>query len=463
MQSGVGLVAEDDVFRQQVRLFYDPLEKKAGLRTESMCIAPHSKIKFVWSAYPAGGSYWDFINDLRLAWGVNHVIEGSTIWFLPDDILAMDINYLKSRLSLQGVKTASMFGGWTDPQLKPSAHQPPPIGFGTAVLDPRFAGLRSRLKLAILKLKQALPAIDVLIYFDAQRDSSIGAAKTFADSLVKDINSQTEQTDWQGQFSQTWSVYPTLENHFGSQLKGSVLLARSLGADGVYWDEMDSLDYSGVRFTTSAWDGHSCLLDHRNQILQKIGYTNLLSSEAKIEYARMAGLVLANSPPTTRVFNERPDTHMVEGQHRSDYSSYIHLSTPLAFIGTDVAWSQIIAPLEKGLLPAAVRLDYNTPFFAHIFPIEVIQISPGAVFGREKIIASHSGLYGWQTDCNNVEILHFDDHGQMSGARQGDRDPTRPCLINARLAPQEVIVISRTSPRQSTAPKTPVFFRPAFH
>src|SRR5262249_60283263 len=101
---GLGLVAEDDVLRNQLWVDNDRKSGTAGLRTDMLCLGAGDAVTLVWSIYPtAAASYWDFINTVRRDWGVNRTVPGSYIWFSPDTVLAMDANRLRAALEPQRV------------------------------------------------------------------------------------------------------------------------------------------------------------------------------------------------------------------------------------------------------------------------------------------------------------------------------------------------------------------------
>ncbi|MBC7387382.1 MAG: hypothetical protein H7301_14615 [Cryobacterium sp.] len=459
----IGLVAEDDVFRQQVRLFFNPFEKRAGMKTTSLCLAPGKEVVLKWSVYSDHGkTYWDFLNRVRKDWGIEKSVPGAFVWFHPADILGIPLSNLQTELRRQNVGIANMFGGWVDRHAKPEKGKPPFIGFGTAPLLDRFSGFRTEISAAIRKLKAARPGIRVYVYFDAQRDSSPDSLQKYEDSRFLKGDSTPESTDWLGEYSRTWSFYPTLENSYGRALFDVVDLGKKLGADGIYWDEMESLDYSGVRATRGAWDGFSCELDDHQRILGKIGYLNLLSKGAKEAFAERAGAVMANSPPTTRRLGLRQDLHMVEGQHRSDYSTYAHLTTPLAFIGSEDDWNRILAPLDHGLLPLSVRLGYRTSFLAKIYPITPVELYSGAVLGRDKIVARRSGHYGWKTACESVHVIQYDSEGEEIDFTGTMERRVGSCLVNVELGRNGAIILERIPSAAGVRGEKPLFYDPVF-
>lgn len=456
-KGSIAILAEDDIFRQQVMLFFDLKTGRAGFKTESLCLLPNKKYSFKWSIYTSDSSdYWDFINLVRKDWKVIHEISGAFIWFQPEDILAMPLNVLREELQKQHVKVANMFGGWVD------RNKPKWIGFGTATLLAEFEHFRGLIKKSILKLKLADPTIRVLIYFDAQRESSQDTLVRYKDSLFSADNQLIEYTDWMNQFNRTWSVYPTLKNTYGRKLLEVLAMIKRLGADGLYWDEIDSLDYSAVRFTAREWDGFSCQLDQDQQVVGQIGYLNLLSQEAKLAYAGLAGEVMANSPPTLRSFQDRNDLHMIEAQHHSDYSSYAHLNTPLGYIGTDDDWEAIVSTVQKGLIPASVRLGYSTSFFAKLFPITPVEIYPGLILGNERIVAARSGTYGWQSNCASVLISQYDSKGQETTFKGKLEHIAFGCRITIVLRKKEAVILTRIPSYSLDSVKNQIFFHPVF-
>src|SRR5262249_12864095 len=238
-------------------------------------------------------------------------VPGSYVWFSPDAVLAMDADRLRAALERQGVGIASSSGGWVDPRR---AERPPLIAFGSFVMSPEVASYRDRLPHAVAKLKAARPSLRVLLYFDAQRDSSPDAPARFHDSALT-RRGEVDSTDWGGKFSRAWSMVPTTDNAFGTAMAKVAHEMRALGADGLYWDEIDCVEYGARRLTEDAWDKRSCRLGPDGGVQKQVGLANLLSEPVKLDYASIGGFVLGNGPPTTRRFQDRPDPRMVEAQH----------------------------------------------------------------------------------------------------------------------------------------------------
>jgi hypothetical protein len=440
---GLGLVAEDDVLRNQLWVNNDRKTRTAGLRTDMLCLGAGDAVTLVWSIYPtAAASYWDFINTVRSDWGVNRTVPGSYIWFSPDTVLAMDADRLRAALEHQRVGIASLGGGWVDPQR---AEHPPFIAFGTFVLSPEFASYRERIRKAVAKLKAARPSLRVLLYFDAQRDSSPDAAARFTDSTLMQAG-KPESTDWGGKFSRTWSMVPTTENAFGKALAKVPDAMHALGADGLYWDEIDAVDFGRPRLTERAWDKRTCRLGADGSVEKPVGLVNLLSEPAKLGYARAGGFVLGNGPPTMRAFQDRTDPHMIEAQHNDTWGAFAHLGTPLGYISARTDWDIVLAKIDEGLLIAGIPLGYPHDIVARMYPFTPEYIQGGTLRGRERIVTTRSGLHGWTSGTEPVKILRYDANGKEHEATWKVEEKDGGVFVRVELGPREAAVIERTSP-----------------
>jgi hypothetical protein len=440
---GLGLVAEDDVLRNQLWVDNDRKSGTAGLRTDMLCLGAGDAVTLVWSLYPtAVASYWDFINTVRVDWGVNRTVPGSYVWFSPDAIIAMDPDRLRAALERQRVAIASLGGGWVDPQR---SERPPLIAFGTFVMSPEFASYRKRIRQAVAKLNAARPSLRVLVYFDAQRDSSPDAPALFRDSVLVHEGKQ-DFTDWAGKFSRTWSMVPTTGNAFGKGMAKLPDEMRALGANGLYWDEIDAVDFGKPRFTEHAWDKRTCRLGPDGSVERPLGLLNLLSEAVKLDYARAGGFVLGNGPPTTRQFQDRPDPHMIEAQHNDTWGAFAHLTTPLGYISARTDWDIVLAKIDEGLLVAGIPLNYPHDIVARLFPFTPEYIQPGTLRGRERIVTTRNGLHGWAAATGPLKLYRYDANGKEHEAAWDVTEKNGGVSVRVELGPREAAVIERTNP-----------------
>ncbi len=101
---GIGMICEDDVFRNQATLFYDKEENAAGIKTEMLYLPPGGEQTLRWSVYPvASDDYFDFINLVREDWGSNFTVKGPWAFFNPDTIIATPAEDLRAHLARLGI------------------------------------------------------------------------------------------------------------------------------------------------------------------------------------------------------------------------------------------------------------------------------------------------------------------------------------------------------------------------
>lgn len=439
---GVGLICEDDVFRNQARLFFDADSGGAGLRTEMLLLQPGETYALRWSVYPvASRSYYDFINLVRHDWGANYTVEGPWCFFTPDMILDMPEDHLAEALERLGINFACSWGGWVDRRADPRR-----IGFGTGVLEDYWADYRRRLREATEKLRRARPGIKVLVYYDSQRDTHANAGELYPDSLLTNARGQHMSTEWSGQYSLTWSMVATLKNSFGRAMLEVVdAYMDDIGADGLYWDEMENVGYGSPLLTYAIPDGRSCLLDPDTYtIRQDVGITTLLGEEhrlAVIDRTRArGGTLMGNGPTTTRRLLQRHVQRMVEIQH-NDYWCYEgNLDSPLGYASGRRDFGNVTRALEMATLLVGTRLDYEYETCRYTFPFTPVELHHGYLLGEERIITMHSGRYGWPGETVPCRLLLFDAEGKLRETREVTAGPER---VPVELGEGEVAILER--------------------
>ncbi len=398
----LAMLCEDDVFRNQVRLFVregnNGVAPTAGLRTDSLRLAPGETYELQWSVYPvASQDYFDYINLVRQDWGANFTIEGACWWgFEPDYVLAMPIEELRERLNRLGIRFGTIGGGWVD-KTKDRKR----IGFGAGVMDSYWDDYRRRVREAGDKLRQAVPGFKVLAYYDSLRDTTEGGKEKFRDSWLTDAQGQQLSTEWSGQFSLTYSVFATLENSYGkAMLETARRYLDEMKLDGIYWDEMENVGYSAPLITYNEPDGHTAIIDPQTYTIQReVGNTALLGEEHRLAVIDMVqkrgGILLGNSPAGTKRLLRTGVQRMVESIH-NDYWMYEgHLGSPLGFIGSYTSWEHYRRNLSMAALPVTIGIHQSHDLLRHMFPFTPIELHYGYLLGQERIITLHDGNYGW--------------------------------------------------------------------
>jgi hypothetical protein len=441
---GLGLLCEDDVFRNQATLFFDGEEIAAGLRTEMLYLGPGESEELRWSVYPvASRDYYDFVNLVREDWGANYAVEGAWCFFGPDQIIDMPADQLKRDLERLGIRYACSWGGWVD-----AKHDVKRIGFGAEVLSDYWADYRERLKAATAKLHAAKPDVKVLIYYDSQRDTHANAGEVYPDSKLTTVAGTHDSTEWGGQYSLTWSMFATLRNSFGKAMLDVVdAYMDDIGADGLYWDEMENVAFGYPLLTYAQPDGRSCILDpETHAVKQQVGITTLLGAEhraAVVEKVRAkGGFVMGNGPTAVRKLLDLHIQRMVEIQHNDVWCYEGNLDSPLGYGSSPLEFSNVTRALAMATLLVGTRLDYPSEFSRYTFPFTPIELHHGYLLGRERIITMHSGSYAWPNETVRATVRYFDRDG-MIRATEGPLSISAKQPAKIDLGEGEVAVIER--------------------
>jgi hypothetical protein len=413
-EQSLGMICEDDVFRNQARLFYADELPAAGLRTEMVRLAPGETYTLRWSIYPvAGPDYFDFINLVRDDWGSNITVLGAWTFFHPDTILATPLETLREHFQRLGIRYAIYCGGWVDPK-----HDRKRIGFGTGVLDDYWADLRGRLRQAAARICEASPQVQVLVYYDSQRDTSEGGHERFRDSWLTAPSGEQLSTEWGGRYSLTYSVVATLENGYGKAMLAAVdRYLEELGIDGIYWDEMENVAYGVPLITYNMADGHSAILDPKTYTIQReVGLTTLLGKSHRLAVIQRVrdkgGFVMGNGPATTLDMLRTGVQRMVEIQHNDHWCYEGNLGTPLGYMSSRWDFGNVVRALRMACLPVGTTYLYKHEISPYLFPFTPIELHHGYLLGKERILAAHSGNYGWPGKRCLVSVHHFDREGK---------------------------------------------------
>jgi hypothetical protein len=184
--------------------------------------------------------------------------------------------------------------------------------------------------------------------------------------------------------------------------------------DGFLWG------YGG-KYTYDRWDSHSAEIDpEAKTIRRRIGSALLLSQPALVEFARRlrqaGGTVVANNAVITRTIGAQPiifDWEITEGP-------FVHLAPTPACLGNPAAINQetdVYVDVLNKLRWANLYFYYGEKLLtyrsapARMYPITVQALHAGIIHGRERIVTTHSGVYGWHGDTDLHHVYLFDGRG----------------------------------------------------
>jgi hypothetical protein len=390
-QLGVGLVAEDDVFRVHVRSLHDP--QTFGLADDRLGLAPNASVTLEWSIYPSlNGDYWTFVNAVRRNWGVNFTIPGAFV-FAHRWPTGLTGEQYAQWMHDRGVKY--ICGGIAQYPDGMYAH-------GTGILfAPEFI---ARERDWSRKMAAADPSLVPVQYFHAQCCTEPDSRTRYADSRL--LDAQGKQID----YPHAWVLplfVPTESNSYGKAIWGYVnTLIDDIGAKGIYWDEMS---YSVERYAQGLpWDGHTVTMDPRtHEITGKLTSIPLAMQSLSlkiVDYIRGKGLFfMANSQAHTRTMMRKNIVCFVETGSYSALSD-THLGCPLGLgnHSDEPTQAESAEHVRELLQRGAVYYGHyysRDPapwnFTSIMFPITPQQIGPGYVLGKERLHTAISGRFGF--------------------------------------------------------------------
>jgi hypothetical protein len=402
---GLGMIAEDDVFRVHNKSFSN--ENGMGLADNQLGIAAGSSVTLEWNLYPvktdtlSKGDYWSFVNAVRRNWGSNYTVPGPFAFPLPT--------------RMAGLKSADWYKHWVqswgfnilagDIAIYPNYKYG--FGSGTRLAVDWIAQQRDWIQ----KVKSTSPHVKILAYFHAQASGEPGSETKYSDSRM--LNGKGEQLGID--FSLPTPPYkyfiplylPTRDNSYGKAVWDDVNTNLNMGVDGIYWDEMS---YSLQPYVDEGpWDNHTVSIDPQTHaVLGKRSSVALVMQPLKLDiirYLRKNGKsLIANSEPMTRTMLREKIVRFAETPNYG-WLSKTHFGSPVGLANRDA--EETIADTTRHIRE---MLGYGTlyysdivtqkvpppwPFLSVMFPITPVELHEGMVLGEERIQTARSGYFGW--------------------------------------------------------------------
>ena len=403
----VGLAAEDDIFRVHHRAF-----------------APGESHTLEWSIYPLIGTggdgvgYFDFINAVRNNWGSNYTLPQPSTFISVPDYKALTADDCETWTRQRGVV-------WQCSNQ--TVHKDNSLAEGTDIPNAKYwcDSVRQR-------LQSRVPEAKVLVYLHGEICTEPGAAEKYADS--RHLRSD-------GSHLVTLYHYPvymylsTLDNSYGKALQQTVkFILHDIGADGIYLDEFLPIGEAKYAYD-AAWDGCTVMINPKTHaVTRKRSSAVLLQMPWRawlIDYCRANDkLIIGNSPPMTRTLLRKHVPRFTETNSHS-FITYGHLAVPWGLGDDTPTMARRAYRARRFLDHAGVFNPYpwndevaeqRIPFPASFYPITPLQLRPGMVLGKERIITNRSGRYRF-ADGEVGRVLLFDASGyQVEREANGERD-----------------------------------------
>lgn len=456
---GLGMLYEDDISRAHAKLYFSPepthdtppATYSAGLRDQMLCIPANSTYTNVWSIYPVNSvSYYDFVNMVRQDWGANFTIDGGYCLFEPRTLIN---NYTVAQIAAYFDSTKAKYAFVTGGLFDPS--DPVHVGFGMAIADNNWISYRACIRDANTILNLAKPEVKLGIYYNSQRDTSLYTYTTANKRTLSDNSVST--TNFCGENPITTNMVATSTNTFGSDLldllNNTIMSSGTdpkLGLDGIYWDEVEGIEYGSPLVTYNMEDGNSCEIDMNNfTISRQYGVVPLLSKQHNLNtiaaIKNNGGIVIGNGPALSKDILATHMPRFSESLHDGKvYEFESHISTPLGFMVECIGFSSFITVIKRGCIP--IWQFWNSteyPFIKYLWPLTVMEMHSGYFLAQERIITTHAGTYGWRGGNSLVQIYRFNTSGVQQGTVSYPTTIPGITTVISSLTDGEAVVLER--------------------
>ena len=435
---GLGILPLDDVYQVQQKTYAG--NGICGVKSDCFGLAAGASYTLEWAVYPTGsGDYYDLINAVRKDEGLdNRTIDG-----------CLSITHSGQWLRESPPKELVEFGGlkYASSGCVTKIADDPGISF-EGIEFVRYPKEREALRKNYAQTKKLFPRLKVMFHVAFNIYATNKPGQTFPDSRIIAKSGQHEMYGSNPSYfseerqKQGWAwypYYPTLDNSFGKELLESVdVMMDEIGVDGVFADGLlsgygaASSNYpTGFVATYGKWDGHTVEIDPGTKtIRKKVGLMVLLGRDALIAYIRKinskGGRVIINHMKVVpRSFAKENAFYCAETNDGDFRCASLHLAptviglaNPSKFGSVQAIYDDIRAKLDWGALyiyywwGGASQLTHPM-ITTEMFPITVTEIRSGTIKGRERIITTHSGVYGWRGDRNLHCAVLSDARGRM--------------------------------------------------
>ena len=431
--TGLGLLAQDDVFRVQNVQYCE--NGKAGIKTETFALQPGESRTVEWSVYPVmSDDYFDFVNEVRRDWNVNFTIPGEFIFALnlfgdwqKEPWKAVEFHKKNGvSMNVYGVHYWKHMGGerknWNaavfgSAMMKEQSR----ANVGGKIVPKPVEPLRKFEKSILDAAKKIMPDLKRFYYIHTQWSTEVDDYKIYADSVQR-----TKDGKYFTGIEEPYHFFiPTLTNSYGKVMLETVdKIMQYFNPEGIYIDEMTC---SPCRLSYDMWDKVSVELDRNNNVKNKIGYVTLLKMPFMMKmYDKIINehhkLLVGNFGPETRTERQYHFPRFEETCH-SWWIFYSHLYTPIQ-LGDVSTYGRTpeenMADIRNAMKNGALYYLYANTSAAptitqKMFPFTPVEIHSKWLVGKERILTCISGDFGWHGSKQLAEIFVYDKFGKSTG------------------------------------------------
>ncbi len=449
-RSAVGLVVEDDAYRNQGSVLV--WDSTVALADDMFYLGPGAHYTFVWKIFPlAEPDYYTLVNAIRHDWQLFQRIPGLFGFVHPqsDERMYEDVRCegpaeIADWLRSVGIDIAStvIIAPEDAPGNAPGLYGNEPMRYIRAGTD------------LFLDWREAVgeygadPAC--LPYMDVHLCRLVGETlddlrERLPGCLIEDAWGRpvAYRSGW------LYNVLPTLQNASGQHLLEVMrFYMDEEGFDGIYLDEWN---HSRATVSFSHEDGISALLDDSGRIARKVGIVPIMARDFQVEMIRELtardAVIFANQFDNTLAAAQLPVCHFAEpgGSYDSYLLAAAQLSrTPMGLHikRTEGVWQDAIEYLRRGLLMCYYwKYLHGDHLLKRCYPITVREIRPGVVIGDDRIVTCASGTFSIGGDDPLVAYVYAGPEGQLTRTIVGRATIDGHPAVDLTLAEGEAAVI----------------------
>jgi len=449
---GLGIGAFDDVTRLQSKVFAGP--RVGGVFTDRFALAAGKSYDVKWKIFPvAEGGYYDFINTIRVVQGIN-VFEAESFavgaWYMGRWEEPKLRKWLDDR-NLTHLIVSPMIPG-----LDMTSRHGPAFVDRADVVVPAYREL-------VEKVHKVRPSVKVVNYFSTLQFIDEGDYMERAKESLK-IRANGKPARYGRRH---FCVHVDGKDPFSEELRKYIdFCLDTIGLDGIFWDVMACERERDIDY--SRWDGHSALLDKDYRIKRKISIQGIEGIPFFIElieriYAKDKVLLVdyfSGAETVFETFKKHRVAGMMEGNGLGRSLVRTHLHTPLTMRGAEDpsdperCFQQVVWNIRNNLRHGNLYGYYGTWVKLkhsistdYIYPITPVELHPGYIIGRNKIVTIRSGSFGWpKSEAADLKVVVFNDKGEKIPWRSNVLEEGERRLAPVHLAPDHLAVIERVAP-----------------
>ncbi|MFW6598490.1 hypothetical protein ACQBAU_08050 [Propionibacteriaceae bacterium Y2011] len=427
-ESSIGMVANDDLLRNQSLLTYDLENRRAGFADDVFCLAPRDTVTMSWSIHfnLASDDYFDFVNQVRRQWQSNITCAGPLYFENPSIVAGWTDAGAELNLNVREVEHFVFWQIQTPPL--PELENRRVIGQGTGIFDPILAEEVEKMRTAVARIKRVKPSVKVGMYLHPYFISPEAEDNPeYRDSWVTGSDGERRGSTYDHPSRVDYEpVFPGDDNSYGeAYLSMTDWMINDVGLDWLYVDESTGPGMTADpvfvelgldrALTYNTWDGHTAILAEDGTIERKVGILPLLADGVlgtvadNVEAATGGRIVYNQASATAR---RQQQSSFVETQYTYTNGYELHLNTPLAYGLGAPSMATLRMRLELGLVYARTSLGFRSAVVEKCYPLTPTALHAGWIEAEERIIITRDGSYGWPGTWS-AQVLQFDDTGAL--------------------------------------------------